>query len=438
MTAQTVFANPLSQTAPRRTEMQRVIGWHLCLRLASLGLATLLLLAQSKSVLAASAVPLGVASTFAVLGATPNVTNTGATIITGDLGVSPAASVTGFPPGTVIGTVRKADAVAAAAQADNVVAYGQLAAQACNVTFAGPTDMAGMTLAPGVYCFSSSAANTGLLRLDANGDTSAVWIFRTASTLTTGSGSSVVPIGGGQACNVFWQVGSSATLGTGTAMVGNILALSSITLTTGTTLSGRALAQTGAVTLDTNSVAVCASTVIGTTTNPTLAKAFNPATIAIGGVSTLTITLSNPNATVATLGAPLVDTLPSGVVNAPVPNGATSCGGGATVVAAAGANIVSLPSGRTIPANSSCTVSVNVTSPLVGSYVNTLPIGALQTSNGNNLAPAVATLTVLAQIPPVVGPAAGSAVPTVSEWMLVLLSAALAVFAVGWMRRQDR
>ena len=108
------------------------------------------------------------------------------------------------------------------------------------------------------------------------------------------------------------------------------------------------------------------------------------------------------------------------------------------MVAAAGANIVSLPSGRTIPANSSCTVSVNVTAPLVGSYVNTLPIGALQTSNGNNLAPAVATLTVLAQIPPVVGPAAGAAVPTISEWILVLLSAALAVFAVGWMRRHDR
>lgn len=438
MTPQTAFTNPASQHALRHPDTSRFVPQNSYRIFASVGLAAALLLLPGKPASAATAVPLGVASGFAVLGATPSVTNTGATIVTGDLGISPAASVTGFPPGTVVGTIHAADAVAATAQADNVTAYGLLAGQACNTTFAGPTDLAGMTLVPGVYCFSSSAANSGLLRLDANGDTSAVWLFRTASSLTTGSGSSVVPINGGQACNVFWQVGSSATLGTATSMVGNILALSSITLTTGTRLSGRALAQTGAVTLDTNSVSVCALAPIGTGTNPTLAKAFSPTTIATGGVSTLTVTLSNASATVATLSAALVDTLPSGVVIAPAPGGSTSCGGGSTVTAAAGGNSVSLPSGRTIPANGSCTVSVNVTAALLGSYVNTLPIAALQTSNGNNLAPASATLTVLAQVPPGVTPAAAAAVPTFSDWVLVLLSAALASVGLAGMRRRMR
>ena len=399
MTPQTAFTNPSSHHALRRAETQHLIKQNTRRLLGCVGLAAAFLLMQSKPALAATAVPLGVASTFAVLGATPSVTNTGATLVTGDLGVSPAASVTGFPPGVVVGTVHKANAVAASAQADNATAYGALAAQACNFTFAGPTDLAGMTLVPGVYCFASSAANTGLLRLDAGGDTNAVWLFRTASTLITGSASSVVPINGGQACNVFWQVGSSATLGTATAMVGNILALTSITLATGTTLSGRALAQTGAVTLDTNSVTVCALAPILPAANPALVKSFSPTIIAAGGISTLTITLSNANATVAALTAPLVDTLPSGVVIAPFPNGATTCGGGTTVTATAGTNSVTLPSARTVPANGSCTVSVNVTAPLVGTYINTLAVASLQTSNGNNPAPAVATLTVLAQLP---------------------------------------
>ncbi len=438
MTYQTAFTIRYPHAARCNTQTQGVLKQHSHRLLASIAFAVALVLLPSKAVLAASAVPLGVASSFAVLGATPSVTNTGATMVTGNLGVSPAASVTGFPPGIVVGTIHAANAVAASAQADNATAYGALAAQACNFTFAAPTDMAGMTLVPGTYCFASSASNTGLLRLDAGGDTNAVWLFRTASTLITGSGSSVVPINGGQACNVFWQVGSSATLGTATAMVGNILALSSITLNTGTSLSGRALAQTGAVTLDTNSVSVCALAPIVTPTNPTLTKAFSPSTIAAGGVSTLTVTLSNANATVATLTAPLVDTLPSGVVIAPSPNGATTCGGGTTVTATAGANTASLASGRTIPANGSCTLSVSVTAPFVGSYLNTLAIAALQTSNGNNLAPALATLTVLAQVPPVVPPVANVAVPTLSVWMLAMLSAALAAFGFFWMRSQTR
>ena len=352
----------------------------------------------------ASAVPLGAASTFAVLGAS-TVTNTGSTIVTGDVGLSPGTSVTGFPPGVVTGVLHVNDGIAATAQANNVTAYGLLAAQACDVSFAGPTDMAGMTLLPGTYCFNSSGANTGLLTLNGAGNSNAVWIFRTASTLITGTGSSVVAINGGQACNVFWQVGSSATFGTATQMIGSVLALTSITANTGSSISGRTLAQTGAVTLDTNSVSVCS---IAPFVAPTLAKAFNLATINAGATSTLTITLSNQNTFLITTTAPLIDSLPSGVLIAPVPNVSTTCGGAVLASATAGSSTVTLPAGASVGVNGNCTVSVDVTAAIAGSYVNTLPIGALQTSNGSNPAPAIATLTVLAPLNPTLGKAFNS------------------------------
>ena len=199
-------------------------------------------------------------------------------------------------------------------RADTTTAYNDLAGQTCTSDLTGQ-DLGGLTLVPGVYCFSSSAQLTGALTLDAEGDPNAVWVFQIGSTLTTASNSSVLLINGGQACNVFWQVGSSATLGTTTSFVGNILALTSITLNTGANVSGRALARNGAVTLDTNtiSVAVCGVPPV-TPIPPTLGKAFSPATIDEGGVSTLTITLTNANATAASLTAPFIDTLPDGVV----------------------------------------------------------------------------------------------------------------------------
>ena len=353
-----------------------------------------LALAPVTVAVSANAVPLGAAGSFAVLGAS-TVTNTGSTIVTGDVGLSPGTSVTGFPPGVVTGVLRVNDGIAATAQANNVTAYGLLAVQACDVTFAGPTDMAGMTLLPGTYCFKSSGSNTGLLTLNGAGNSNAVWIFRTASTLTTGAGSSVVATNGAQACNVFWQVGSSATFGTNTRMLGNVLALTSITANTGSSISGRTLAQTGAVTLDTNSVSVCS---IAPFVAPTLAKAFNLATINAGATSRLTITLANQNSFPITTTAPLTDNLPSGVVIAPVPNVSTTCGGGVVASATAGGNTVTLPTGAGIGVNSSCTVSVDVTAALAGSYVNTLPTGALQTSNGSNALPAAATLTVVGGI----------------------------------------
>jgi len=206
------------------------------------------------------------------------VTNTGTSVITGDLGVSPGSAVTGFPPGIVSGgTIHAADAVALQAQNDVTTAYNNLAAQTCTTDLTGQ-DLGGKTLTPGVYCFSSSAQLTGTLTLNALGNANAVFIFKMGSTLTTASNSVVVVSNGGSNCNVFWQVGSSATLGTGTTFSGNILALTSITMTTGARTFGRTLARNGAVTLDTNTVdrTVCAGVPLPTCPVITLSPATLP------------------------------------------------------------------------------------------------------------------------------------------------------------------
>jgi Ice-binding-like len=196
-------------------------------------------------------------SSFAVLGGS-TVTNTATpTTVNGNLGVSPGSAVTGFPPGIVTGgTIHAADSVAAGAQIDLTTTYDNLANTACNTDLTGQ-DLGGLTLTPGVYCFSTSAQLTGALTLNAQGNPNALFIFKMGSTLTTASGASVLLINGGSDCGVFWQVGSSATLGTGTALLGSIVALSSITLNTGASVSGRVLARNGAVTLDDSHVAVC-------------------------------------------------------------------------------------------------------------------------------------------------------------------------------------
>jgi hypothetical protein len=212
------------------------------------------LLSVPSLALAQSAPPLGGAQSFAVLGAS-TVTNTGPSVITGDVGLSPGTSITGFPPGAISsGTTHAADAVALAAQNSNTNAYMLLAGQTCTMNLTGQ-DLGGLILIPGVYCFNSSAQLTGALTLNAQGNANSVFIFKTVSTLTTASNSTVSVINGGVRCNVFWQIGSSATLGTGTSFAGNILALTSITLNTGANIfNGRALAQTGAVTLDTDTI----------------------------------------------------------------------------------------------------------------------------------------------------------------------------------------
>lgn len=216
-------------------------------------LGVLALLCAGSPAVAQDAPDLGTTKTFAVLGAT-TVTNTGASVLSGDLGIFPGTSITGFPPGVVEnGTIHAADAVAQQAQNDLTTAYNNFAGQPCGTHLTGQ-DLGGLTLVSGVYCFDSSAQLTGTLTLDAQGDPNAVFIFQIGSTLTTASNSSVEIINGGSSCNVFWQVGSSAILGTTTSFAGSILALASITLNTGANVSGRLLAQNGAVTLDTNEI----------------------------------------------------------------------------------------------------------------------------------------------------------------------------------------
>jgi hypothetical protein len=198
---------------------------------------------------------LGSAAPFAVLGAS-TVTNTGPTIINGDLGVWSGTAVTGFGPGTVNGTIHAADPVAQHAQASLTVAYNDAAGRKTAPIGVNAADLGGQTLAPGLYKSTSTLAITGDLTLDARGNPNAVWIFQIASALTVNTGSRVVLSGGATSANVFWQVGSSATLGVHSTFKGTIMALASITIDTGATLDGRALAQTAAVTLDTNSVTI--------------------------------------------------------------------------------------------------------------------------------------------------------------------------------------
>ena len=215
----------------------------------------------ANSVRAAS-VSLGTASNFAVLGGS-TITNAGASIITGDLGVSPGSAVTGFPSGIVTapGKIYAGDAVAFQAQADNQTTYNYLASLAPTQNLTGQ-DLGGQTLTPGVYFFSSLAQLTGTLTLNNLGDPNALFVFQIGSTLTTASNSSVLVSNGGDYPNVFFQVGSSADLGTNTQFKGSILAKTSITLNTSANIEcGRALAQDGAMTLNNNNISTaCAST----------------------------------------------------------------------------------------------------------------------------------------------------------------------------------
>jgi hypothetical protein len=213
-----------------------------------------LIATQSSASAADTPVNLGTASTYAVLAAT-TVTNTGSSVISGNLGLSPGTSVTGFPPGTVNnGSEEIANPAAAQAQTDLTAAYNDASTRTPTTT--GLSSIGNQTLTSGVYNAASALDVNGTLTLDAQGDANAVFIFQVGSALTTASGTSIVLANGAQACNVFWQVGSSATVGTGTTFQGDILALTSITVTTGDTLDGSALASNGAVTLDDDNITV--------------------------------------------------------------------------------------------------------------------------------------------------------------------------------------
>src|SRR6202048_4273719 len=242
----------------------------------SIVVSALVLGAWPMAAMAATQPRLGTAANFAVLAGSA-ITNTGPTVISGGLGLFPGTAVSGFPPG-VASTQRKTDAVARGAKDALVTAYNDLASWRPTRSLTG-RDVGGLTLTPGVYTFSSSAQLTGTLTLSGNG----IFIFRTGSSLTTATSSRVVVTNGANGCGVYWKVGSSATLGTGTQFKGTIIALTSITMVTGATiLPGRALARDGAVTLDSNLINLptgpCSATgttgtgTTSTSTVPTLAQ----------------------------------------------------------------------------------------------------------------------------------------------------------------------
>ena len=271
---------------------------------------------------AATATPeLATAGSFAVLAAS-TVTNTGPSTILGDLGVSPGTAITGFGPGIVsAGTIHSADAVALQAQRDLTSAYNAAAGlpPSGNVT----ADLAGQRLSPGVYA-GTTLSLSGALTLDAGGDGDAVFVFQSASTLITASTSSVLLLGGADPCNVFWQVGSSATLGTNSTFVGSVMALTSVTANTGAAVQGRLLARNGAVTLDTNTVSrplcVAAATPAPTpstaTTTPAPSASASPAPVTAVPVEAATPAPTPSTATTTT--APSASVSPAPVTVVPV------------------------------------------------------------------------------------------------------------------------
>ena len=259
---------------------------------------TLIALTSDSAMAAVAPINLGAATPYAVV-AGSTITNTGSSVITGNIGLSPGTSITGFPPGIVLGTTGAADASSLAAQNSSTAAYLVAAGETPFSPVAAGT-LGGTTLVPGVYQSASGLALNGTLTLNGGGDASAVFVFQAGSTLTTASGSSVVLIGGAQACNVFWAVGSSATLGTTTSFIGTILAQTSVTLNNGASVQGRLLAQTGAVTLNNNTInaPTCAAGTTATTTATT--------------TTTTTTTTTAPTATTATTSTTLPVTTGTG------------------------------------------------------------------------------------------------------------------------------
>jgi hypothetical protein len=231
---------------------------------------------------------LGTASAFAVLAGT-TVTNTGSSTISGDVGVSPGTAVTGFSSVTQSnGTVDAGNPAAAQAQSDLTTAYGDAASAGPSTSV--PADLTGLTLSPGVYA-GGAIGLSGTVTLNGNDNPDAVFIFRAASTLITGPSSKVVLTNGAQACNVFWQVTSSATLGTASVFDGTIMALTSITADTGASVAGRLLARNGGVTLQANTITTPTCTTVSTTPTTTVPSSTTPTTVPTGSSSVTTSTI---------------------------------------------------------------------------------------------------------------------------------------------------
>jgi hypothetical protein len=325
-------SNRPSTSARRATSRQRRIALSIA-PLAVLALGAALVLPSSSGA-AQATVPLGTAGSFAVL-AGAGITNTGATTITGDVGSFATTSQSGFNTVTLTGASANHHGDAVTQQAKTDLTTGYNTAAAATPFTSRPVELGGATLTPGVYR-AGTFGNSGTLTLDTQGDPQAVFIFQMASTLITASNSNVVVLGGGTACNVFWQVGSSATLGTGSHLIGSVLASSSITATTGATIVGRLLASTGAVTLDNNTITtpVCAAAATTTT-----AAGGTATTAAPGG----TPTTRAPGAATTTTAAPGAGTTPT------VPGPTTPTVPGTPAPGAPGTPRLSTPTGPGLP-----------------------------------------------------------------------------------------
>ncbi|MBI2756373.1 MAG: DUF3494 domain-containing protein [Chloroflexi bacterium] len=391
---------------------------------------------------------LGTAATFAVLGGS-TVTNTGPTTINGDLGVSPGTAITGFPPGLLVaGTINAANAAAASAQTDTTTAYNSLAGQACTTTLTPPDitanqELGGRTLVAGVYCFATSAQLTGALTLDAAGDPTRVFIFRIGSTLTTATGSSVLLINGASPCNVFWQVGSSATIGTTTSFQGNILALTSITMNTGASLAGRALARNGAVTMDTNAITRAACGLPLPTATPTTAPAVATSAAAATAVAAAEAAAAAANGSAPpSHPGPATPTLPPATATAvtaatataiatlPAPTRTAVTAATATAVTAATATAIA-----TLPAATQTAVIAATSTAVTAATATAMATPTISTAGSTD----VATPTGGGVRPPVQLPAqlprTGDGVPTVDGPAVLLFTALLLLAGGVWILR---
>ena len=405
--------------------------------LASLGFVALFLLAQTDRALAADAPDLGMAATFGILSSTYTNTVSGTTI-NGDLGYTTGPAV--VP--TVNGTTHVADPTYTTAGADQGTALANLLGQSCTNLGAGALNLNAVDIGggPGVFipgCYSNGGAmniTTGTT-VTLNGP--GVYIFRPGGALTTEANAGFVLAGGVCESDVYWAPNGATTIGANTPFVGSILDPAGITIGNLSTLTGRALAFGGTVTTSRNTITVPVCTPLPPSGGVTLGKVFNPSTITTGGVSTLTITLSNNNPGIATLNADFTDNLPSGMVIANPTNASTTCSGGtATVTAIAGGTAVTLLSGATIPGGTpgTCTVTVNVVATGVGSLINTLDAGDLSVDitggdeDVTNTAPVSVPLKANAN----------TAIPTLNEWGVIIFMVLAGLGSVYYLRKYKR
>ena len=324
---------------------------------------------SSRAYAAASPVALGSAGTYAVLGGTTGVTNTGDTVLKGDLGVSPSSSIVGFPPGVVDGATYAGDSQAAQAQSDLVTAYNSAAALTPTGSFSG--DQNGKTFDAGVYSTGAAFALTGTLTLDGQGNPNAVFIFQVNAALNTAAASSVNLINGAQAANVFWQVNGAAGTGATSSFTGTIMAAGAITVGAGGSLEGRVLSY-GAVTLADNAITMPAGPPTATITSPssgrtyavnqTVATSFNCADPTGPGIATC----SDSNGSTTSPGA--LVTSATGTFSYTVVATSTDGQSGSatityTVAGSPTATITSPSSGRTYAVNQTVATSFNCADP---------------------------------------------------------------------------